>query len=397
MRYTTENLIDSFRKTHGTRYIYTKVENKKGDPTVIINCRQHGEFVQRKKAHTAGANCPICAAISAKRKLTLNKSSKTLTYKQWSQILSHRYSKSPFTDIVDEHGGSILGVTQLNVHLMCPTHGRFTMAKSNLLKGSWCYKCGREKIVKAQTFNITDIAERLNKLLPAYTVVNGWKNANTDIKFKCTACGKNDCVKKVGILLRKNNTICTECANKEKAKNLIITFDEFLKRTTLKQKTSYSYDKTTYKALTEKMQITCKTCNTIFSQTPHNHLKGAGCPTCAKLKSGFGKSRFIGQPAIFYILKIGESYKIGITTKSIMARYKNDLLKATTYQIIFATTFLNGVLAWELEKVMLRKYANKKYDGKSPFSRTGITEILTEDPSKNIQTYIKELYDTHKT
>jgi len=61
MNKTTEELILEFRKTHGDKYDYSKVEYTATKTKVCIICPVHGEFWQNVSNHITGNGCPSCS------------------------------------------------------------------------------------------------------------------------------------------------------------------------------------------------------------------------------------------------------------------------------------------------------------------------------------------------
>lgn len=64
-----------------------------------------------------------------------------------------------------------------------------------------------------------------------------------------------------------------------------LTTLEFIKRAKKIHGEIYDYSKVNYKNALENVCIVCQE-HGIFYQTPHNHLKGQGCPICRYIKSG---------------------------------------------------------------------------------------------------------------
>jgi hypothetical protein len=64
-RLNIEDVLKSFRKTHGKRYDYSKVEYKNNATKVKIICKIHGEFLQRPASHRRGQGCFKCGRIIA--------------------------------------------------------------------------------------------------------------------------------------------------------------------------------------------------------------------------------------------------------------------------------------------------------------------------------------------
>ena len=61
-----------------------------------------------------------------------------------------------------------------------------------------------------------------------------------------------------------------------------IPFEEFVKRARAVHGDDYSYENDTYTTLKKKLWMTHKVCGTRFQQSGSKHLKGQGCPVCAK-------------------------------------------------------------------------------------------------------------------
>lgn len=61
---TFKTLEDRFKAVHGNRYIYNDVIYDGMGIKVNITCKVHGVFSQTPTKHTAGRNCPKCAAKS---------------------------------------------------------------------------------------------------------------------------------------------------------------------------------------------------------------------------------------------------------------------------------------------------------------------------------------------
>jgi hypothetical protein len=72
--HTTDEVLENFRKTHGDRYDYSKVDYKNAQTKVIIICREHGEFLQTPSSHKKGRGCRKCRTAQRLEKQSSNKS-----------------------------------------------------------------------------------------------------------------------------------------------------------------------------------------------------------------------------------------------------------------------------------------------------------------------------------
>lgn len=59
--FTTEDVIEDFKKVHGEKYDYSNVKYTGVDNKISIICQIHGEFQQNPSAHKRGAGCYVCA------------------------------------------------------------------------------------------------------------------------------------------------------------------------------------------------------------------------------------------------------------------------------------------------------------------------------------------------
>ncbi len=68
---------------------------------------------------------------------------------------------------------------------------------------------------------------------------------------------------------------CKMCSDDKKRMNI----KQFITKANKIHKNEYKYNLTIYESYNIKVKIVCKK-HGVFEQTPHNHLKGQGCPVC---------------------------------------------------------------------------------------------------------------------
>lgn len=128
-RIKIDELLKRFRKIHGNKYDYSKVEYKTNSVPIEIICKEHSSFFQIPTVHLNGGNCPKCSAIE----LSLN-------------------SRKPFDDFVSEankvhHNKYIYDECsyvnrRVKMKIHCPIHGVFKQSPRNHILGQGCPKCG---------------------------------------------------------------------------------------------------------------------------------------------------------------------------------------------------------------------------------------------------------------
>jgi len=183
---------------------------------------------------------------------------------------------------------------------------------------------------------------------------------------------------------------CPKCKHEATANRCRKNVNTFKLEATIVHSGLYTYDKVMYNTARKPVIITCPT-HGDFEQTPDNHLKGVGCPSCN------GGIYNANKETVLYYLSInnGQAYKIGITCKTLKTRFNiNDFKKL---EKIKTWVFTNGRLAYEVEQALLKHFKKYKYTG-DDLLLTGNTELLIRnvlDTYANVFSSIKD-YMTKK-
>jgi len=82
---------------------------------------------------------------------------------------------------------------------------------------------------------------------------------------------------------------CFKCGTENSAKGHLSNTSKFIEKAKLIFGDSYDYSMVNYEKSSKKIFLKCNKCHKVFSITPNNHLKGQGCPICAKEKKGPSK------------------------------------------------------------------------------------------------------------
>jgi len=103
------------------------------------------------------------------------------------------------------------------------------------------------------------------------------------------------------------------------------------------------------------------------------------------------------RKTVVYYLKVNNRYKIGIcmmqkykTEKEaiLKGRYSKDIRNGLNIEIINYKLFQDGAIAWDIEKIILKKY-KKLRSLNEKILISGNTELFNEDISKEISNYFK--------
>jgi len=68
-KYTQESVLDKFRKVHGDKYDYSKVNFKSIREKVEIICKKHGSFLQEPFSHYQNQGCPKCKSSKGEERI----------------------------------------------------------------------------------------------------------------------------------------------------------------------------------------------------------------------------------------------------------------------------------------------------------------------------------------
>ena len=167
---------------------------------------------------------------------------------------------------------------------------------------------------------------------------------------------------------------CSRCAGMLPLEYRVTDTESFIKKSLSIHSSVYNYDNVKYIKTKSKVSILCSI-HGEFMQTPNEHLKGAGCPSCAI--HGFSTDK----PAILYYLKVTTDtgvvlYKVGITNNTVNVRF--ELADLKKIEIIKQEEFLVGQDAYNKEQEILEQFKEYRYKG-SPVLKSGNTELLTKD------------------
>lgn len=86
----------------------------------------------------------------------------------------------------------------------------------------------------------------------------------------------------------EHNSGCPECAKEKISRSKFMPLREFIRKAIKKHDGKYDYSLVDYIDSTTKIKIICPF-HGVFNQRPVNHLRGCGCPKCAKIRHEQGQ------------------------------------------------------------------------------------------------------------
>lgn len=126
LRKSREDFINQSNEIHNNKYNYDLVVYVRNEDYVIIECKEHGYFLQSPKTHIKGRGCKKCGG--EKRRLT------TETFiEKANTVHSNKY----------DYSESVYVLKKIKVKIICPIHGVFTQSPSDHLNGSGCQECAK--------------------------------------------------------------------------------------------------------------------------------------------------------------------------------------------------------------------------------------------------------------
>ncbi len=262
--------------------------------------------------------------------------------------------------------------SKTKVTITCPVHGDFDQTPNNHLTGYGCKKCAMDASSKKQSQSTSQFVEKADLIHGGrYTYSNVvYKNTATPVVITCSIHGDF-------IVSPSNHTHktfpqgCPVCGVIVRKNKRLGSLEGFIAKASSTHNFLYTYNFAVYEGYHKKVKITCAIHGN-FEQSPAHHLGGTGCPSCSR--TGFNYEK----PAILYYLSVndGQAYKIGITNRTVDARFKpEDLGRIKTLRIF---NFSTGKTARDVEQALLTKYKQYQYVG-APLLSSGNTELFTED------------------
>lgn len=126
-----DKVLKDFKKVHGNKYNYSKVNYSSSIKKIEIICSEHGSFFQQPFIHKRGHGCPKCSKK--------NRLSKKIVIDRFNKIHNSKY-KYIFKNYIN---------TQQKIEIICPEHGSFFQSIDTHFKHN-CPKCSSKKLTNAE-------------------------------------------------------------------------------------------------------------------------------------------------------------------------------------------------------------------------------------------------------
>ncbi len=253
-RYNNEAIIVKFRNLHDNKYDYSLVEYKASHTKVKIICKKHGIFLQTPTKHLSGSGCPDCTGKP------LYNNNKIIT--KFQELHGDRYDYS----LVNYRNN------REKIKIICKIHGVFEQTPGSHLNGNGCPVCaGTTRFTKEK---ILDRFKSIHGDSYDYSLMD-YSNIHSKVKILCRLHGVFDQTP----ASHSNGNGCPVCSRIQNATLRIKSITDLLNDFRRIHRDKYDYTLVNYLNARTKVKITCQI-HGVFEQTPDNHLRGKGCPTC---------------------------------------------------------------------------------------------------------------------
>lgn len=176
LKYSTQEIIEKFKKIHGDKYDYSKFEYFGINEKSIIICPIHGNFIQSAKLHLSKRGCTKCghskAGKSGKRSIAyyINLAKEVHGEKYIYDLVINNY-----TSCHKKHS------------IICPKHGIFNQTLyAHIHKKCGCPTCYREK---KHGFNLCKWASNSSQYIVTLYIINIFNQTESFIKIGITYQG----------------------------------------------------------------------------------------------------------------------------------------------------------------------------------------------------------------
>lgn len=285
--------------------------------------------------------------------------------------------------------------------IICQVHGDFLQSPDKHLNSKYgCPSCARDMKSKGlvPTCKREPISkeEFLGRLGNTNYEIDLTNFGGLTVGFVLIICEKHGESRSTGQNLLAKKFICTGCASESGALSKTKTFEDFVNKAQRVHRDFYEYPTQEYSNRKTVVTIVCPY-HGEFKKKAQKHLAGQGCFECrieklvaeGRLPGGYSLDLFLENPQIgkkaawVYYFKVGDLYKVGITSTSVSDRAK--AIKSLSKKPVKVIKTLSCSLedAYAIEQIIL-----KTFDDYRTYRRWS-TELFSSDVlrEKNLEDF----------
>lgn len=366
-KYTTKIIQGKIKEIYNDKYDVSKVVFTKTSNKVIVGCKVHGDFQTTVNNLLRGvAGCKKCSD-------TANGKACRMTIPEFLLKANVKFdNKYSYPDVVFESLDD-------KINIICPVHGCFTVtARKHLNSTTGCPACGRDSITKHQIGTTEDFLTKgkiVHNKYYTYDKVR-YQGSNTKVIITCPVHGDFEQVPNAHL----NGSGCKKCGIIRRTKKITSSLKELEQKLLDKYSNSvYDYSKAVYINACTPLTVTCKFCGKDITSSPsklQERIFSCSCVSDRNYTGGFKPY----LPGILYYLRVEHegftAYKIGITNRSVVNRYRSTDRKKIT--VIKEWNYANGKDARAAETKILQDFKVYQWVGVD-LLRNGNTELFDRD------------------
>jgi hypothetical protein len=180
---------------------------------------------------------------------------------------------------------------QVKICIICPIHGAFNQTPAAHLFGKGCLDCGFIERANKSRGSYDDFVRRATVIHNGkyiYPDAQAYINIRTKLNIICPIHSN--------FTQRPDQHLagagCIKCGHIKTAEAIVISYEEFVKRSRTAHNETYNYPDTNYIDNATPIGIECPI-HGIFKQQPKSHWDGSGCPECFRIKYSKTTEQFI--------------------------------------------------------------------------------------------------------
>jgi very-short-patch-repair endonuclease len=189
-----------------------------------------------------------------------------------------------------DYSKTVYVTTRKKVEIGCKIHGGFWQAPRSHLQRKGCPTCGEDHRATTQRFTNEEFIEK-SKLQ------HGDRYDYSNVYYTHSRANVNIICKDHGMFSQSpghhlQGHGCPVCGVIRRVNIRLSTNEEFIEKSKLQHGDRYDYSMIEYINSLTKVNIICKV-HGAFSQTPSDHLRGHGCPTCRSSRGNMRVSQYL--------------------------------------------------------------------------------------------------------
>ena len=278
---------------------------------------------------------------------TNSKDKRTITFyngleKRLNTLYNHKY----------DYSNTVYTTKRKDIEYICPKHGTVKQQAGEHVRGRGCKQCAIEYTALQSRLTTSKVIKQFKEKhsnMYDYSKVK-YINDTIDVLIICPKHGEfNQNPGK-----HKKGVKCPQCRIDERS----MTNSKFLKEAGKHHNNKYIYQNVP--ELVKYSTAIEYICNKhgIQTQKAGNHLKFNGCLLCQQRTKRWSKAFYRNKITTLYYIRIGNLYKIGVTTRSINKRFETEPGIRKQIEEIQIWEFKNGAIAFDIEQECLK--ATKK-------------------------------------